>query len=534
VNDDDGWEGDGSDGGGNVVDDDGDLHGASWSTDGHEDDNEDGWEGDGSDVAWGNGDGRGDEDDDGDRDGDDDGRDEDDDENGRDDGDAVWGDDGHGDKDDDARPTDGHDYDDDDENDENSVYGEALVTKFTYTVDTDGRVDPEEVIAPLENAILDDVSDYVEGSDDFRSFTGKITARPEDYAVADEWCGDGNAVRCSVVKGGMSFYIYENGQGARDNTNIDVCKAGNIIKTSMEGKDYSDVDGVTNAQYRNSDDDGCGLIIGGAAGFVPVAAEDDGIGAGAAFGMLAAAAALGALAFFATRKMGRRRNKEDDRGEGTVVVAPAIGDFGEMGSMGENGQEMSLISNDLDGSSFLDSPREDPYASTIDVHKCTSIYCSTCNNKSLSEPRFLAVPRKVDMPKTMMANGISPTGVNQADSEFFDEDPALDTTADSSELEEDAFDAGEQQARGHNDRSTMKQGSIMRVPIFQQEGDRPLTPVNEIANDSEFDTEISDDEGTEMDGSTTIPPPPPLNFHPAYRQGTGDVQLTDSNDEISI
>mmetsp|Transcript_12867 Transcript_12867/g.27809 ORF Transcript_12867/g.27809 Transcript_12867/m.27809 type:complete len:205 (-) Transcript_12867:306-920(-) len=204
-----------------------------------------------------------------------------------------------------------------------------------------------------------------------------------------------------------------------------------------------------------------------------------------------------------------------------------------MGSMGKNGQEMSLISNSLDGS-FLDSPCKDPYASAIDVHKCTSIYFSTYNNKPLSEPHFLPVPRKVDMSKTMMANGMSHTVVNQADSKFFDEDPALDTTADSSELEEDAFDAGEQQARVHNDGSTMKQGSIMRVPIFQQEGDRPLTPVNEIANDSEFDTEISDDEGTEMDGSTTIPPPPPLNFHPAYRQGTGDVQLTDSNDEISI
>ena len=327
----------------------------------------------------------------------------------------------------------------------------------------------------------------------------------------------------------MSFYIHENGQGARNHTNIDVCKAGNIIKASMEGKDYSEVYGVTNAQYRNSDDDGCGLIIGGAAGFVPVA-EDEGISAGAAFGMLAAAAALGALAFFATRKMGRRRK------EGEEAVAPAIGDFGEIGSMDENGQEMSLISNSLDGS-FIDSPREDPYASAIDVHKCTSIYCSTCNNKSLSEPLFLPVPRKVDMSKTMIANGISPTAVNQADSEFFNEDPALDTTADSSELEDDAFDSGEQQARVLNDGSTMKQGSIMRVPIFQQEGDRPLTPVNEIANDSEFDTEISDDECTEMDGrtmDTTIPPPPPLNFHPAYRQGTGDVQLTDSNDEISI
>ena len=58
----------------------------------------------------------------------------------------------------------------------------------------------------------------------------------------------------------------------------------------MEGSDYSEVDGVTNAQYRNSDGKGCGMIIAGA---VDVPMEDNGLDAGTAFAILATAAALG-------------------------------------------------------------------------------------------------------------------------------------------------------------------------------------------------------------------------------------------------
>lgn len=240
---------------------------------------------------------------------------------------------------------------------------------------------------------------------------------------------------------------------------IDECDASHIIKKSMEGQDYSEVDGVDGAEYRNSDAD-CQTIIAGANNVVVV--QDKGLEAGAAFALLAMAAALVALAFLAYSKMRRRRR---------VPVQE---------------QDMSLISTNLDGSLLYN---DDPYANTIDVHKCASIYCN-CNNE-LSDTTFLPAPKKVDMAKTLAAQGISPTAVNEADGEFF----------------RDGEDSAEGGAR---------QGSIMRVPIRSQlEGDRPLTPVNEIAHDSEIDTELEESVvGEDMGDDTTVPPPPPIAFHP--------------------
>ena len=120
---------------------------------------------------------------------------------------------------------------------------------------------------------------------------------------------------------------------------FDECEAAYIVKKSMQDQDYSeDVDGVDGAYFRNSDGD-CESIVAGAA-VIP----DEGVSAGVAFGLVAAAAALVALLFFAWNKLRRKPEAAED---------------------------MSLISNSLNGSYF---GGDDPYANTIDVHKCTSIY----------------------------------------------------------------------------------------------------------------------------------------------------------------
>jgi hypothetical protein len=67
----------------------------------------------------------------------------------------------------------------------NDGYGKGIAIPFTYTVDTDGKVPPEKVILPIENAILDDVAETIEGSDKYSDFSGKISAAPEDYIAGE-------------------------------------------------------------------------------------------------------------------------------------------------------------------------------------------------------------------------------------------------------------------------------------------------------------------------------------------------------------
>mmetsp|Transcript_26128 Transcript_26128/g.56105 ORF Transcript_26128/g.56105 Transcript_26128/m.56105 type:complete len:722 (-) Transcript_26128:281-2446(-) len=421
-----------------------------------------------------------------------------------------WGGDGHGD--DDKHGDDDNDKDDDDGNwyGDDGKKGDAISVPFMYTVDTDGKVKPEDSLKPLENAILDDVAEYIEENEAYKHFSGRITAAPADELADDEWCGDGHAVRCSVIKGEMSVYVSSpawdgDGHAPEDwagdgHDKFDQCVALHIIKESMEGNDYSDVeDGVTGAAYRNSELKCEQAMIIGGANLVIQPQEDDKLSAGAAFGILAAAAALIALAFLVARKM-RRTPMEEVK------------------------EDISLISNSLQGSLYDD--HDDPYANTIDVHKCTSIYCN-CNGSG-GDTTFLPAPKRVDMAKTMMANGISPAAVDQAnDDGFFNQED---------KEEEEDYELEQQAAHVERQASNESQGSIMRVPILSQyeenEG-RPLTPVNEIAHDSEIDTELESMADGDYD-DTTIPPPPPMAFHPAYRQDSDDVHLTESTDEISI
>ena len=338
----------------------------------------------------------------------------------------------------------------------------------------------------------------------------------------------------------MSVYVDQSGDGRDgDGRGVDACVFSRIIRDSMEGNDYTEVEGVTNARYRNSDAGGCGKNINGVAAAVVQPAGDDELGAGAAFGILAAVAAVAALAFLVTRRRKTRGHAGGAeggagggaRGEGCVWGAEGA----EGGAFKIEDREMSLISNDPDVSFFEDARKEDPYANTIDVHMCTSIYCD-CNNARRATS-FLPVPKRVDMAGTMLANGISPTAVNQVDDAFFHSDAAPGDGSYESESE------GADVAGRGRDGPGARKGSIMRVPIrsqIRQEGGRPLTPVNEIAHDSEIDTEmesLADDYGADvstLNDQTTVPPPPPLAFHPAYGRGSGEVHTAESNDEMSI
>jgi len=292
----------------------------------------------------------------------------------------------------------------------------------------------------------------------------------------------------------MTFFIDE----STPSILADACAAADLIEDSMKDQDYAeDVAGVTDVEYRGSP--ACARIVGGAAAVV--APADDGISAAAFFGLLFAAAALAALALLAARRL-RRRSKED----GTARDLP---------------EDFSLISNDLDGD-FFERKQEDPRASTVDVHTCKSIYCNCNKDKALSGTTFLPVDcRKVDLASVVAAQGISPTGVDAADGP--------------------SFGGRDSRASGSlGEASAASRDTILRVPIRAQMepdhedgGPAPLSPVSEIAHDSQIDSELDESVG---DIETVIPPPPPLESHPAYPdpERWEATRRSDSDDEMSV
>ena len=101
-----------------------------------------------------------------------------------------WGSDGHAshgeegeDKGTDEWGSDGH-FSSAVEYDDNGCYLEAITVEFTCTVDTDGKVDPDSIVVPMENAILDDVAEYIESHEDYGGFIGRIHAALEDVIAS--------------------------------------------------------------------------------------------------------------------------------------------------------------------------------------------------------------------------------------------------------------------------------------------------------------------------------------------------------------
>mmetsp|Transcript_24990 Transcript_24990/g.50268 ORF Transcript_24990/g.50268 Transcript_24990/m.50268 type:complete len:1067 (+) Transcript_24990:645-3845(+) len=355
--------------------------------------------------------------------------------------------------------------------------GGVVFVPFTYHVETKSS-SADEVIEPIEYEILYAVSDYVADREEYTSIT-RISAAPSDMIKDDEVCyPEDSSNSCTVVKGEMSIYQVTD--------DMDSCDYNEVVKNSIIQSDLSGLDGVESVRYTGSEGscDGKNAIIAN-----PVESQEEGLGAGAMFGIAAVAAALAALALLAAKRRMKRRPE---------------GSFEAVGSNLPKDDDFSLVSADtnIEGT-FLGAVGNDPFASTVDVHKCTSMYC-TCN-KGLSETTFIPVHQE-NGSKKHLKTLVSPQGVDEAQA-FFPDDS--------------------QQKQPQDDGTDDTQNNIMRIPHSYQiepEPYRSLTPVNEIPHDSEIDTEF------ESEGEDDFIPPPPPPLPPNY----GDRNAALDSDEMSI
>lgn len=250
----------------------------------------------------------------------------------------------------------------------------------------------------------------------------------------------------------------------------------------MHGSDFSHVQGVKDVKYSNSDSS-CSspseIVTGESA-----VQDDDSLSAGAMIGLAMLAAIVAAAALLLGRKF---RHK------------PVV-----------NHGDMDLISVDTDFEGNKFGVENDPFASTVDVHRCTSMYCN-CNKGGIGTT-FIPAPKKTNMDKVLKKQGLksSPTGVDEAQM-FFVGDPEP-LSAVSIDTEDTTPSENEAEC----------QGNIIRVA---PNAERALTPVHEIAHDSDIDTEFESDGEEDLE---SIPPPPPLP--------TGGQPKNNSleNDEMSI
>lgn len=376
--------------------------------------------------------------------------------------------------------------------------GDGIVSSFLYTVETKPGHSVADVLIPIQNAILMDVASNV-GS----GFSGTISAKPMDEIDGGKECPHKDDAECKYVDGLMTFYNEGgddghdgsgqsgsafvvagssgsgNGSGSSQyasysdapsapNANqiiasdsgygYNACDGGTLIRDSMERNDYSSVDGVKNVEFKENSS--CPAIVASKAAVV----EEDNTGMIA--GLAVAALLLVALALLVARRMRR------------------------------DGREEFPLSSGLDD--FM-GPPEDPYASTIDVHKCTSMYCNC--NKGLENVSFIPAPREVDLVQTRAVAGLA--AANTADEgEWYPEAKTRDADSDT--------------VTGVHNGSANGQADDSRsyLPVEQ----RPLTTVSEIPHDSEIDTELESLEGGD-DATSIPPPPPPMALHPLYRNG---------------
>ena len=252
-----------------------------------------------------------------------------------------------------------------------------------------------------------------------------------------------------------------------DDHTMDACDYSNIIEASMDNADFSDISGVKDVEYLDTGSScaGTSKIVSGEA----VVTEEEGLSTGAMIGLAMLGALIAATALLLARKF-RRKPGTSDR------------DF-----------DLISVDTDYEGKRFGSN---DPFASTVDVHKCTSMYCN-CNKGGVGTT-FLPAPRKSNMEKVIKKQGLdttSPTGVDEADARgFFVGDPEP--------LE--AVSMSDDSSMSQN--SSQPNDAIIRADPTSEEG-RALTPVREVAHDSEIDTEFESDGEEDLE---SIPPPPPL------------------------
>ena len=274
--------------------------------------------------------------------------------------------------------------------------------------------------------------------------------------------GSGSGSSYTVASANIANYASDGGYG------LDKCAGATLIHDSMEGNDYSDVDGVKNVQFKQNTSCPPPAVIA-AAKAAPVAVSE-----GPSTGELVGGAIGAALLFALLLLFARRFRRKDER------------------------EEFSLTDSSL-GLEYKD----DPYANTVDVHKCTSMYCNC--NRSLENVSFIPAPPSGDLSQARAVAGLSPI---ETDKGSWYPEAAMSVAGDDSVNE------------GHVGRSYL--------PVEQ----RPLRTVSEVPHDSEIDTELESMEGN--DDATSIPPPPPSSFHPPSGHGQAQSSHYHEYDEMSI
>ena len=270
------------------------------------------------------------------------------------------------------------------------------------------------------------------------SSSGSNSAHGSNYVVAGY--SDGGSSSSSSYSTAYAVNSRDSGAASDKVHGIDACGGSTLIHDSMAGNDYSDVDGVKNVEYKENLSCPAPVIV------AAKAAVNEGPTTGQIAGGVIGAVFFAALALLLARKMRRKDEREEF-------------------SMG----------------SSLDLEPEDPYSSTIDVHKCTSMYCNC--NRGLENVSFIPAPKNGDIVKARTAAGLAPATI----------------------LDEGNWypDAGSVH-RENEVQAPVTEIDTRRLPVEQ----RPLTTVSEIPHDSEIDTENEDN-----DDATSIPPPPPMGFH---------------------
>jgi len=273
----------------------------------------------------------------------------------------------------------------------------------------------------------------------------------------------------------------------------------------MSGNDHSNVNGVKNVEFKEKKS--CPAIVASQTAIVEEGGDNMGLLVGLPLALL-----LALLALFAAR-----RRRRDDREE--FSLSSGLDDF--MGT------------------------HDDPYASTIDVHKCTSMYCNC--NKALENVSFIPAPRNADLAQARALAGLAAV-VAADEGDWYPEAQMHDVDSDTVTGVHNGSTNGDVSIPPPPPLGAPPETSVpvvaaaaAAIPVDSRSylpvEQRPLRTVSEIPHDSEIDTELESD--GEDDATSVPPPPPPMAFHPSYgeqlgRQAQSPLSDDPVDDEMSI
>jgi hypothetical protein len=228
-----------------------------------------------------------------------------------------------------------------------------------------------------------------------------------------------------------------------DSHAIDACDHLSVLQASMDNADFSEIEGVQQVEYLHSGKScvSASRMISGEA-----IVTDDGLSTGTmiALAMLAALVVSVANKFLLDRKLRQERDAGDS--------------------------DYDLISNYEEGN---ESKNNDPIASTVDVHKCTSLNCNC--NKEGAGTTFLPVTADQGLDTTL------PTVFG--DEEEIDTDDSLSSRNSSKHkdtMNTTLLTVSDDEEEMYTEFSPKPKDTIIHAASHLTE-DRELTPVREIA-----------------------------------------------------